>query len=361
MPSLKVSSLLAIFIVVVLAACGQETISQAGSFKLKKLANFNQPLQVVDAGQGYLWVVEKGGKIVLFKNGRKLGTALNISSRVSSGSEQGLLGVARKGSYVYVYFTDRDGDSRLEEYRSRNHRLLPDSRRLLLAVDQPEDNHNGGSLLIGPDGYLYLGLGDGGGGGDQHGERGNGQNLNTLLGKVLRIDPRGGNPYRIPSDNPFIGKGRGEIYHYGLRNPWRMSFDRQGYLWIGDVGQNQTEEIDRFKGGGANFGWRVYEGRQLFSPGETATDAVGPVHQYSHSGGRCSVVGGRVIEDRSLTSLDGKYLFSDTCDGRLRYLRGNKEVKLGLTVPNAVSIDSDGRGRVYIASLEGPVYRLAQR
>lgn len=342
----------------ILVACSQNTVSQAGPLKLTKLTKANQPLQVVDAGQGYLWVVEKGGKIIALRNGKQAGTVINLSGEVSQGGEQGLLAVAKRGPYAYLYLTDKNGDSRLLEYSASAKRINRQTRRQLLFQSQPEDNHNGGSLLFGPDGYLYLGLGDGGGGGDEHGARGNSQNLNSLLGKILRIDPRGDKPYAIPKDNPLIGKGRPEIWAYGLRNPWRSSFDSKGNLWVGDVGQDKFEEVNKIGFAGANLGWRVFEGNSRYRSDEEADGALAPVFDYPHDQGRCSVVGGLVIESNQLPSIKNNYLFTDTCDGRLRAFDGQRVNNLGLRVASPVSVDRDRQGRVYISSLSGTVYRL---
>jgi hypothetical protein len=238
----------------------------------------------------------------------------------------------------------------------------------------PESNHNGGLMLFGPDGHMYVGTGDGGGGGDQHGPRGNAQNLGSLLGKILRIDPAqsGGRAYTVPNDNPFVGRSgaRGEIYSYGLRNPWRFSFDRRtGDLTIADVGQNDVEEVNfvrRGRGRGANFGWRPFEGRTRYTPGESAPGHVPPVITRSHGAGWCSITGGVVVRDPALAGLRGRYLFGDFCrsrilsarlsPGRARSARGTS-----LRVRSLSSFGEDARGRVYAVSLSGPVYRLVPR
>ena len=237
---------------------------------------------------------------------------LDISAQVTSGGEQGLLSMAFAPDYAssgrfYVYFTDDDGDQRVVEYRRASaDRADAGSARLVLAMADSESNHNGGLLLFGPDGLLYIGTGDGGGGGDQHGPRGNAQNLGSLLGKILRIDPRpaGGRAYSVPRSNPFVGRSgaRGEIYSYGLRNPWRFSFDRRTRdLSIGDVGQDEFEEIDFVRSGrGKNFGWRPFEGRRRYTAGESAPGHVRPVIQRFHSRGNCSITGGVVVRDRSV-------------------------------------------------------------
>ena len=237
-----------------------------------------------------------------------------------------------------------------------------------------ESNHNGGLLLFGPDDLLYVGTGDGGGGGDRHGRRGNAQNLGSLLGKLLRIDPRAaaGRPYRVPDDNPFTGRSgaRGEIYSYGLRNPWRFSFDRAtGDLTIGDVGQNEFEEIDfvrRGEGRGANFGWRPFEGRARYTEGESAPGHVRPVIVRNHSDGNCSITGGVVVRDPRLTGLRGRYVFGDYCKGRIESARLSPGRARGmrrtsLEVPGLSSFGEDAQGRVYAVSLGGPVYRIVPR
>ncbi len=235
------------------------------------------------------------------------------SDKITTGSEQGLLSIAFAPDYAasglfYVFYTDTDGDEAVVEYKRSSEDVAdPGSARRLLKVADPEPNHNGGLLLFGPDEQLYIGIGDGGGAGDQHGARGNGQNLGTLLGKILRIDPKasGSRPYTIPSDNPFVNRSgaKGEIYSYGLRNPWRFSFDRStGDLTIGDVGQNEIEEIDFVragKGRGANFGWRPFEGNDRFTPGESAPGAIKPVITEKHSDGNCSITGGVSSATRS--------------------------------------------------------------
>ena len=228
------------------------------STRLKRIASFSSPVYVSSppGDSRRLFVVEQRGRIMVVVGGRKRSTPfLDIRSQVQSGGEQGLLSVAFAPDYAssgrfYVYFTDRSGDQRIVEYRRASaERADPGSARLVLRMPDREGNHNGGLLLFGPDDLLYVGTGDGGGGGDRHGPRGNAQNLGSLLGKILRIDPRadGERPYRVPADNPFDGRSgaRGEVYSYGLRNPWRFSFDRRtGDLSIGDVGQDEVEEID---------------------------------------------------------------------------------------------------------------------
>ena len=241
-------------------------------------------------------------------------------------------------------------------------------------MDDPESNHNGGQLQFGPDGLLYVGTGDGGGGGDQHGSRGNAQDLGSLLGKILRIDPRAsaGRAYSVPGTNPFVGRSgaRGEIYAYGLRNPWRFSFDRRkGDLVIGDVGQNAYEEIDfveRGKGRGANFGWRPFEGRSRYAPGESAPGAVAPVIVRSHDDGNCSITGGVVVRDRSVGAARALRV--------RRLLQGPDRVRAALGGPRARRAEHVADGRVALlvrrgrararlrrCRSNGPVYRIVAR
>jgi len=349
--------------------------------RLVRIGSFDEPVFVTAPPQDrqVQFVVQQGGRIMVVRGGRKLATPfLDITSQVKSGGEQGLLSMAfapdyRASGLFYVYFTDRGGDTRVVEYRRTSaDRADAGSARQVLFQDQPEANHNGGLLLFGPDDRLYVGLGDGGGGGDRHGPRGNAQNLGTLLGKILRIDPRrsGGRPYSVPASNPFVGRrgARGEVYSFGLRNPWRFSFDRRtGDLAIGDVGQNEVEEISFVRSGrGKNFGWRPFEGRRRYTPGESAPGHVRPVIQRFHSRGNCSITGGVVVRDRGLPALRGRYLFGDVCRGRVESARlgpgrARSQRTTRLRVPNLVSFGEDARGRVYAVSLTGPVYRLAPR
>lgn len=375
-----------------LAACGSapagstatEARVAAAGVKLTRIGSFAAPVLVTQprGERRRLFVVEQGGRIRVVRDGRVLRAPfLDISDRVVSGGEQGLLSVAFAPDYAssgrfYVDYTDRNGDTRVVEYRrgSSPDRANPRSARQLLLQDQPESNHNGGLLLFGPDDLLYVGLGDGGGGDDQHGPIGNGQNLGTLLGKILRIDPRrdGGRPFRIPRDNPFVGRAGAKpaIYAWGLRNPWRFSFDRAtGDLTIGDVGQEAVEEVDFLRRGdarGANFGWRAWEGTHRLDPDLPVANDVKPALEYTHDRGGCSVTGGYVIRDPRLPALTGRYVYGDFCIGRLLTARLRPEGAsargaLGLRVPALSSFGEDESGRVYAISLNGPVYRLDPR
>ena len=377
----------ALAILLVLAGCGSSssgsTVEQAeGAVRLQKIGSFDAPVYVTSPPKdnSRLFVVEQGGKIVVVKNGKPLGTPfLDVSDKIVSGSEQGLLSIAFPPDYAasglfYIFYTDTDGDEAVVEYKRTTEDVAdPGSARQLMKVADPEPNHNGGLLLFGPDNHLYIGIGDGGGADDQHGERGNAQDLGRLEGKLLRIDPKtaGGRPYTIPSDNPFVSRSgaKGEIYSYGLRNPWRFSFDRStGDLTIGDVGQNEIEEIDfvrKGKGRGANFGSRPFEGNDRFAPGESAPGAIKPVITEKHSDGNCSITGGVIIRDPALKSWRGRYVFGDFCRGVIQtaVLSGGRAKSLTdrkLKVPQLSSFGEDAGGRVYATSLDGPVYRFVQ-
>ena len=340
--------------------------------RLVQVATLDQPIGLaVRAGDPNLYVAEKTGRVVAIHDGRVLSRpVLDLSGQVSLGSEQGLLGLAFSpdGRYLYVSYTDVSGNSNVDGYTMRDGVADPSSRRQVLVVDQPYANHNGGNLAFGPDGDLYIGLGDGGSEGDPNG---NGQNLSTLLGKMLRISPRpaGGAPYTIPPDNPFVGRpdARPEIWAYGLRNPWRYSFDRAtGDLWIGDVGQDAWEEIDRQpagSAGGQNYGWNLVEGTHPYK-GAAPTGAVPPVYEYSHDGGGCAVTGGYVYRGSAIPDLVGAYVFADFCLGRLEAIRVRDgrvvaHAELGVTVPSVSSFGQDGSGELYALSLAGGLYRLA--
>jgi glucose/arabinose dehydrogenase len=329
-----------------------------------------------------LFVVEQSGQIHVVRDGAVLPTAfIDLTSLVLSGGERGLLSMAFAPDYAstgrfYVYYTARspEGEVRIEEFHRSANPDLADagSRRPILTIDHPRGNHNGGQLQFGPDGYLYIGTGDGGGAGDPDG---NAQNLETLLGKILRINPVGA-PYGIPPDNPFVGQaGRDEVWSYGLRNPWRFSFDRQtGDLVVADVGQGSWEEIDFVptaagRGRGANFGWGCWEGRHVYTPNTgraecspPPTNHVQPVSEYSHSRG-CAITGGYVVRDPALAPLAGRYLYGDYCSAPVWSLilatpDGQDDRQTGLGVPSLYSFGEDACGRVYALSGAGPVYRL---
>jgi glucose/arabinose dehydrogenase len=321
-----------------------------------------------------LFVVEQGGTIRVVQRGRERARPyLDISDRVLAGGERGLLSMAfapnyRKNRRFYVYYTQDGGDIKVVEFKGRRNRARKSSARTIFTQDHSTySNHNGGQLEFGPDGRLYIGLGDGGGGGDPFGS---GQDLGSNLGKILRINPSG--KPRIPRSNPFRGR-RGAtpaVYSYGLRNPWRFSFDRKtGDLVIADVGQNAWEEVDfvrRGRGSGANFGWNAFEGNHVYDDGTRAPNTIRPVIEHSHDSGFCSITGGYVLRHRSYRDLRGTYVYGDLCEGIVRGARlGPGSAKdrrsFGVSVPNISSFGEDSRGRVYAASLNGPVYRLVAK
>jgi glucose/arabinose dehydrogenase len=341
---------------------------------LVKVATLEQPLAFATRPHDpALYIAEKTGRILAIRDGHvDPEPILDLSGEVSLGGEQGLLGAAfsPRGTFLYVDYTDVNGDTHVTEFAMDGGRADVGSRRDVLFVAQPYTNHNGGGLAFGPDDYLYVGLGDGGSGGDPHG---NGQSLSTLLGKILRISPRpsGDRPYTVPPDNPFVdgaADARPEIWAYGLRNPWRFSFDRAtGDLWVGDVGQSAWEEIDLQPGdsrGGENYGWNVMEGAHAFGDAAPTNAMVPPVFEYSHDEGRCVVTGGYVYRGRSIPALIGAYVFGDFCDGRLEAIRvADGQVVdhafLGPVVRNLSSFAEDASGELYALSLSGDVYRLS--
>jgi glucose/arabinose dehydrogenase len=343
--------------------------------RLTMVATLDSPLALaVRAGDTALYVAEQTGRVMAIREGTVDSTpVLDLRGQIVSGGEQGLLGLAFSpdGGFVYVDYTDLQGNTNVVEFAmDADDRAVVSSRREVLFVHQPFANHNGGNLAFGPDGDLYVALGDGGGGGDPlH----NGQSLSTLLAKILRIDPRpGGQPppdgrgYAVPDGNPFVGVAgaRPEIWAFGLRNPWRFSFDRAtGDLWIGDVGQGAWEEVDRQpadSAGGQNYGWNRLEGTHAFQ-GSAPSDAVPPVFEYSHDGG-CAVTGGFVYRGSAIPRLRGVYVFGDFCQGNvmgLRLIAGRPVVgRLGPHVDSLSSFGQDSDGELYAMSLSGGVYRL---
>lgn len=341
------------------------------------VGGLNTPLGLTHAsdGTGRVFIVEQDGLIRIIKDGALLPTPfLDISDRaLRKGSEQGLLGLAfhpryPENGYFFVNYTDARGDTVIARYRVSDQD--PDSadrgsETRILFISQPYGNHNGGVLAFGPDGYLYLGLGDGGSAGDP---LGNGQSLVSLLGKILRLDIDSAEPYAIPPDNPFVETGgQPEIWAYGLRNPWRFSFDRlTGDLYIADVGQNLWEEIDFYPGGspgGANFGWNYLEGNHPFRgvtpPG---LELVFPVTEYGHDLG-CSVTGGVVYRGERLPAWQGVYLYGDYCTGRvwglLKGAEGNWQGGQLFEVSAQISsFGEDELGEVYLVDHGGSIYSL---
>lgn len=339
---------------------------------------FDGALGLVQApGERRLLVVERRGTVRPIVNGRPGPVWLDLHDRVGSeGMEQGLLDIAFAPDYarsgrVYVNYTGRDGDTRIVELRARPGAPRVDVRtaRTVLTQAQPYDNHNGGAVAFGPDGMLYIGLGDGGASGDPQNRA---QDKSTLLGKVLRINPRrapNGRPYSIPTDNPFVRTpgARGEIWMTGLRNPWRIAFDRAtGDLWIADVGQNAREEINRAPRGegGLDFGWRKREGSLDYTGGPWGAREQRPVAEYSHDQG-CSVTGGYVYRGRAIPQLRGQYLYADWCTGRawaVPVTGGTpREITraLGGPIKGVTSFGEDRAGEIYVATA-GAIERIAR-
>jgi glucose/arabinose dehydrogenase len=343
-------------------------------------SGLEQPVLVAHAGDGSgrFFVVEQSGVVRIVDAGAVRPTPfLDIATLVEAGGEQGLLGLAfppdyEKSGRFYVSYTaeEGNGDSRLVRYKvSATDANVADatSGEVLLTVNQPYANHNGGNIVFGPDGYLYFGLGDGGSGGDPHG---NGQSLGTLLGKLLRIDVSDATGYTIPPTNPFVSNlaAKHEIWSYGLRNPWRFTFDRaNGDLYIGDVGQNAWEEIDfqpASSNGGENYGWNLYEGSHAYKVGLPAS-TVFPVAEHAHGGGECSITGGHVYRGKNVASLSGVYVYGDYCSGRIWTLKKTaaawENALLFDTDHNISSFGEDEAGEVYVVDHGGAIYRFAPR
>jgi glucose/arabinose dehydrogenase len=321
-----------------------------------------------------LYVSLQTGQVVSLNAGA-VATVLDLGDRVRSGGERGLFGLdfSPDGTKLYVHYSDANGDTTVDEYAFANGVADPATRRLVLSFDQPQPNHNGGSLVFGPDDMLYLALGDGGGANDSgsgHAPEGNAQSLSTLLGKVLRIDPRPSiaGPYRVPRDNPFAtGGGRPEIWAYGLRNPWRISFDREtDDVWIGDVGQSAWEEVDMVafnSVGGTNFGWPLLEGTHDLRGGAAPGSTVLPVFETSHGEGNCSMTGGYVYRGARIPDLAGAYLFTDFCNPAIRAIRveGGQTVAsrdLGVAASMVASFGEDTDGELYVISQADGVFRI---
>jgi glucose/arabinose dehydrogenase len=389
------SIVLAALTLVALPACGSaqqkgagERARRQGNLAVKKVGRFESPTYVTGA-PGYpslLFVVEQSGEVAVLRGGHRLPHPfLDIRGLVRDEGERGLLSIAfppdyRSSGRLYAYYTSDTGDIHVDEFRRRTPtRAASGSGRGVIVIPHRENaNHNGGQLQFLGD-LLYLGTGDGGSGGDPPN---NAQNKDVLLGKLLRIDPRprDGRPYSVPADNPFVGRpGRDEIYSYGLRNPFRFSFDTtsaaQPRIAIGDVGQNRYEELDYTTvaaASGANFGWDAIEGFHPYTEESSGTPDPGgttkPIMAYSHGrdGGSCSIIGGYVVGPGGPRPLRGRYVYTDYCSGVLHSLlphlsRASDDRTLGVRVPSPTSFGEDDRGRIYVTSQEGVVYRLVQR
>jgi glucose/arabinose dehydrogenase len=330
------------------------------------VSGLQRPVDLKADGSGRLFVIEKNGRIRIIQNGDlSPNPFLDITDRVDDRSnEMGLIGLAfhpqfAQNGYFYVNYTGEGGDTFISRFQANGDSADPGSELNLLKIDQPFPNHNGGSLVFGPDGYLYAGLGDGGSQGDPFA---NGQNVNSLLGKILRLDVNSAQPYAIPPDNPFGN----EVWAHGLRNPWRISFDKlTGDLYIGDVGQNQWEEIDFVPAGTSgslNFGWNLYEGSHAYqATGGDNTEFVFPIAEYSHAEGGCSVTGGYVYRG-SLPEWNGIYLYGDYCMGNVwGLIHAGEQWQSQLLFETHTLITSfgeDENGELYLVSDDGSVYKL---
>jgi hypothetical protein len=336
----------------------------------------NQPVYLTaPAGDQRLFIVEQPGRIRIVANGRLVDKPfLDIRNKVGCCDERGLLSVAfhpqyRANGFLFVDYTDKNGDTRIERYTvssADSNSVDPASAKLILAIDQPHANHNGGLNLFGPDGMLYIGMGDGGSQGDPHG---NGQNRNALLGKLLRINVDRGDPYSVPDGNPFAkGGGRGEIWALGLRNPWRFAFDKgPGLLYIADVGQDRYEEIDiaPASSAGLNYGWNVMDGNGCFrSSGCSTAGFQKPAVIYTHDDGNCSIIGGFVYRGKKIPEIHGEYFYSDYCNSWVKsisFANGRASAPrqwLSRALGSIVSFGEDGQGELYICSQNGRVYRI---
>ena len=341
---------------------------------------FRSPTNMVQAGDGTFWVSEQDGRVWVFdgveSGDAQVALAMDIGDRVSSRrTEEGLLGMAFDPAderQLYLYYSAADPRRSVVSrftVEVDGSRVDPSSELVILEVGQPFANHNGGQIAFGAGGHLYIGLGDGGSAGDP---LGSGQDTSTLLGSILRIDVSGSSPthpYAVPADNPFVGgDGRSEVWAYGLRNPWRFSFDRDtGELWAGDVGQNQWEEIDLIERGG-NYGWNVLEGNHCFRPsrGCETSGKEPPVWEYSLDGEPCSVIGGYVYRGEAIPWLRGAYIYGDFCSGEvfgLRYVDGQvmEHQMLAETDLSIMSFAEDSSGELYLLSQGSGIYRLAGR
>ena len=380
-PARSAHSLAGVVAATLLLCLGLPACAPAANLQLElTVEGLVRPVDMVSApGDSRLYIVEQPGRVRVLEGGRLRGEPfLDISALTSRGNEQGLLSIAfhpryRSNGLFFVNYTDTGGNTNVVRYRALPGGRSADaaSAKRILFVEQPYSNHNGGHLLFGPDSMLYIPLGDGGSGGDP---RHNGQDTHAWLGKLLRIDVDHGTPYAIPRDNPFAdGKqGRPEVWAYGLRNPWRISFD-SGLLYIADVGQNQWEEVDVAPANkaGINYGWNLWEGSHAYSKGGAMSDRTMPLGvehwppavEYSHSEG-CSVIGGGVYHG-SIAALRGHYVYADECSGWIetfKWKHGRAEQRARWHTsrhisPNAFGVDA--RGEMYVLDMGGKIYRLA--
>jgi glucose/arabinose dehydrogenase len=351
--------------------------SHSQEIGLEEIATgFSAPLNIQHANDDRLFIVEQGGLIKIIEDGNINPTPfLDISNQISSGGERGLLGLAFHPNYqnngrFFVYYIDNNGDSQLSEFTVDGFNpnvAIPSSEINLLSISQPASNHNGGCIAFGPDGMLYIASGDGGGSGDPNN---NAQNLNSLLGKILRLDIDLDSPY-IPTDNPFIDNNNAldEIWAYGLRNPWKFSFDfADGSLWIGDVGQNEIEEINKTdNSAGLNYGWRCYEGSEIYDDSQNCppnSELTFPFAEYSHSAtgvSRCSITGGYVYRAIEYPNFVGKYIFADFCSSEIGVLDPDGELTFSpiFGSESFSSFGLDNQNNLYVASIgSGKIYKI---
>ena len=338
--------------------------------------SFSEPLdlQATGIGSNKIYVAEKDGVIKAFENDPGVDVAeifLDLGN-ISTTSEQGLMGFTfhpdfDSNGFLYVHYTPVSSMafvSRFTVSAANGNMVDPDSEVVIIEIPQPQTNHNGGQLAFGPDGFLYIAVGDGGGAGDTSG---NAQNRSNLLGTILRIDVdnvQGSLNYAVPGDNPFVNEPdfRSEIYAYGLRNPWRMSFDTQtGKLWTGDVGQNKIEEIDVIESGG-NYGWNFFEGTDCFSGDCNTTGLIDPIFEYTQSNGDRSITGGYVYRGIESTSLQGKYIYGDFITGRIWALTedGSTNDLIAESGLNISSFGTDSAQELYICAFDGSIYKFQE-
>jgi glucose/arabinose dehydrogenase len=356
-------------------AAKPRTVLATARVKLNTVVSgLDSPVAIAFRGTdpNHMYVAEQSGSLVVVTGGHVTGTVL--TETVSHDNEEGLLGVAfsKDGTKVYVDYTDPTGDIHVVQYTMKGLKAVLSSRRqLLLIAHHTYTNHNGGDLVLGPDNMLYIGVGDGGSGGDPNG---NGQNKDVLLAKILRIDPShasGSLPYTIPAGNPFKGKPgkRGEIWMYGLRNPWRFSFDKKnGDMWIGDVGQDKYEEVDYARAGtgaGANWGWNLREGFHPYNGGAMPPGARNPILERPHTAGDCAIIGGYVYRGSPSIPLVGAYVFGDECTGVIRAVtqsggRVTQSAGLKLNVSQLTTFGEGPGGALFAASRTGTIYVFAR-
>lgn len=362
-----------LFIILLFIQCTEQH-SQTPVIALQNFASgFAAPVEITHCGDSRLFVVEQDGLIkILNANGTTNATPfLNVTTLTNGGGERGLLGLAfhpnyASNGYFYINYTNTNGHTVIARYSvsAGNPNVASPTGTVLLTIIQPYSNHNGGTLKFGPDGYLYIGMGDGGSGGDPENRA---QNINELLGKMLRIDVNSGSPYAIPASNPYVGlEGEDEIWAIGLRNPWKFSFDRQnGDLWIADVGQNAYEEVNRAGSAesGLNYGWRCYEGDTAFNTAGCLPQASmkSPLLVVNHSSGACSITGGYVYRGTMYPNFQGKYFFSDYCLAKIGMSDASGNVTFSPTFSgnNFVTFGEDAAGELYIGSISnGVIYKI---